>query len=484
MAGGTRLVAGCFMLFGAPFLLAGLFMIGASVRSALGGEPLTEWAVLMLGGVAFAAAGIGIVLLATYGKRKLGEVERQRAEYPDEPWLWDQGWASGTVRSEERATVVFTWIVAVIWNAISAPIFFVLPDELDQGNHLALVGLLFPLVGVGFIVWAVRATSRWRKFGTSELELVTNPAPIGGVLAGTIRTRFDTPPESMKLTLTCTRRVAGRGDDSATETLLWHEASVVPGIAMEREAKGIVVPFSFEIPDDVPPTDQMSPPDTIHWRVRAEAEVTGVDYSSRFEVPVFRTDASLAEASRSHAVSHAVRRGREPAVSFDPRDATVQIAPGPGGGTEFRFGAARAPGAAVGVTAVTAVFLGSAYGIRLLGAPLLFVIVFGFFGMVLLAIAVDLWLTVTVIEIGNGDVRIRNSVLGIGRTKHIDASTVEDVDLRVGMSQNESAAQSARAWYDVVLKLSDGKTVSGGRQIGNRQEADWVVARLKEALGR
>jgi hypothetical protein len=42
-------------------------------------------------------------------------------------------------------------------------IWFFLPAELAKGNRLALIGLIFPFVGVGLLVWAVRATLRWRK---------------------------------------------------------------------------------------------------------------------------------------------------------------------------------------------------------------------------------------------------------------------------------------------------------------------------------
>jgi hypothetical protein len=479
------MASGCLVLFGLPFLIAGIVTIGIGARRGFAGAPLIDWALPVIVGVAFASAGIGLILMARYGKRKLDEVQRLQAEHPDEPWMWDRDWASGRIRSAETATAVSAWIFAIMWNAVSAPVLFFLPDELDKGNWLALIGLLFPLIGVGFIVWAVRATARFRNFGTSELVLASSPAPLGGVLAGTIDTRLDAVPESMKLTLSCVRRVATSGRNNSTnETLLFTDERVIPGGLMLREATGTIIPFSFELPADGVASDRLSSPASVHWRLSAEAEVTGVDYSSRFELPVFRTDAALVEASRVNAVEIAgdTVAAREMALRFDPIDATIRIAQSPGGGTEFRFGAARTPGAALGITIVTAIFLGVAYGISLLGAPLLFATVFGFFGLVLLAITIDLWLTVTVVDIGNGQVRIRNSVLGIGRTKTIDATTIEDVTMKIGMSQNESAVQSAKAWYDVMLMLPNRKKVFAGRHIASKAEAEWVVESMKDAI--
>jgi hypothetical protein len=68
-------------------------------------------------------------------------------------------------------------------------VLLIFPKEFfDKGNKLAVLGLLFPAVGAGLLVWAVRATLRWRKFGSSTFEMTTLPGVIGGPLRGTIHT--------------------------------------------------------------------------------------------------------------------------------------------------------------------------------------------------------------------------------------------------------------------------------------------------------
>ena len=59
---------------------------------------------------------------------------------------------------------------------------------LEQGNRLALIGLLFPVVGAGLLVAAVRATWRERKFGVSVLELFVAPGDLGRVIGRQGRT--------------------------------------------------------------------------------------------------------------------------------------------------------------------------------------------------------------------------------------------------------------------------------------------------------
>ena len=60
--------------------------------------------------------------------------------------------------------------------------------------------LLFPLVGIGLLVWAIRATLRYRRYGISLLELTTLPAPVGHALEGRSgRRRASAPPKDSML---------------------------------------------------------------------------------------------------------------------------------------------------------------------------------------------------------------------------------------------------------------------------------------------
>lgn len=476
----SAVAAGCMALFGLPFFLAGVFLIGWALVRMRSGQALEEWALPGIGGIAFGTAGTGILLAAWYGKRKLGEVTSLQAQHPGQPWLWDAEWAARRVRTSGRGAVVAAWIIAVIWNAVSSPIFFVMPGELEKGNTPILIGLLFPLVGLGLVVWAYRTTARWLKFGVSELELATNPVPIGGTFTGILRTGLGSPPDTMQLRLSCIRRRQGSGDDGATESILWQDEVTLSSDWMRLEAGSTMVPVVFDIPADAVPTDRESSPVSIHWRLHAEAAVAGVDYASRFDIPVFLSPDTL-EESRKGALAAGVRGAMT--LPFDPMLAKVTIAPGPGGGTEFRFGAARSPGAALGVTIMALLFCGVAIVTGYLGAPLLFPIIFGLFGVLLVLFAIDLWLVVTTVEIGHNVLQKRTSIAGFGWTRHIDTADIEELAMKVGMTQQDSATQSSKAWYDIALQLGDGRKVTIGRQIADRREAEWVVAEMRRAAG-
>ena len=51
------------------------------------------------------------------------------------------------------------WGFALFWNAISGITPFIAYREIvENDNYLALVALVFPLVGIGLLVWAIRRT--------------------------------------------------------------------------------------------------------------------------------------------------------------------------------------------------------------------------------------------------------------------------------------------------------------------------------------
>src|SRR5262249_23948299 len=59
-----------------------------------------------------------------------------------------------SVKSDVRGSVIASWIFAIFWNALARPVAIgVVPDLLRKGEWLALIILLFPLVGI-FLLWS------------------------------------------------------------------------------------------------------------------------------------------------------------------------------------------------------------------------------------------------------------------------------------------------------------------------------------------
>ena len=126
------------------------------------------------------------------------------------------------IASADPRTNRTLWLLTIFWNLISLPMLFFVPEEVANGNPLALLGLVFPAVGALLLGHALRATWRRRKFGASLLELAPETAHIGRVLNGFLYARFEMPPDKVRLKVVCMRRSKSESDES--DRLLWEDA--------------------------------------------------------------------------------------------------------------------------------------------------------------------------------------------------------------------------------------------------------------------
>ena len=472
-----------FALFALPFLAGGLWAGVMALRMLA--QPTFDGQKFFLQAIfaiTFCGVGAGLIWWGRYSAGKAGEIAHLKAAHPESPWMWKPEWAGGRIVGSTKATMVFTWVFAIFWNLISAPLLFVIPREvLEKQNYLGLIGLLFPVVGVGLLYWAARATARWKKFGSSVFEMAAVPGVIGGRLSGTIQTNFVTAPQDgCHLKLTSLRRRRGRGKNSSTtEKILWQEEQTISRERLRPAYRGTSIPVDFRIPYECDETNETNYYDQIIWRLEADAEVAGVDYKTQFETPVFKTAESCpAEADEESAAGY----GPAAATPFGPTRSSIEVRPSALGGTEYYFGAARNVGAAVSLTVFLFIWMGAIWLQLYLGAPLFFPIICGLLGAILLLFVIDLWFSSTCVVIESGMVKIKRTTLGIGGTKRIRCSDISDVQIKIGMQQGQTATQSAKAYYDIKIHRKNGKKVSAGRNLRDKSEAEWLAAEMKAKI--
>lgn len=231
---------GCIELFLLPFAGVGVFSAVQVVRMVAEGN-WSQAAFFGLFALTFGGVGIGGLVALARGRRKLAAAEALRARHPDAPWLWRPDWASGVIEDSNRTLARFAWGFAALWNLVSLPAgYFGVRAAREQGNRAGMIALLFPLAGLGLVLWAARISARVRRFGVSRLELETRPAAIGRSLAGTVQAPLSlVPAEGFRVVLSCIRRVTtGSGDDRSTsERILWQEEQRVSG-RPSRTAQG------------------------------------------------------------------------------------------------------------------------------------------------------------------------------------------------------------------------------------------------------
>jgi hypothetical protein len=467
-SGGPAATLGCMVLFLLPFAAVGVFAVVQASLAAQAGR-WGQAGFLTIFALVFGGVGVGGIASLVRSRRRLAEGATREQRHPEAPWLWREDWASGQITDSSRLTMWGSWAFAVLWNLVSLPAAIVaVRAALGQGNRTALVALLFPGVGVGLTVWAVRATLRYRRFGVSRLELATLPAAVGHALEGTVRPPAGLrPPEGFRLVLSCLRReTSGSGRSrSTTERLLWQDERRTMG-------GGAGIPVAFAIPADAVPSDPRAGGDRVLWRLEVTGEVPGVDYAAAFEVPVFHT--AVSDTPRTEAERALDATVLAPADYRQPAGSPIQVST-TRRGTEIYY-PARNPGMAAGLTVFAAIWLGAIALMIAVHAPIFFPIVFGLFGLLLVYLVLDAWLGVTRVTAERGRVTVATGWLTPRREQALRADEISEVAIRIASQAGNTP------YYEVSLVTSTGKRVAAGQGIRDKREAEWLAAMLRTAM--
>lgn len=234
-------------------------------------------------GLVFGGVGFGVIWGA-WRVAPLKEAAReQRGRRTGGEWLANPDWQGEPIRSEARGAMGFAWVFAIFWNVISFPAgYLVLDAFMREGNAFALIGLLFPVVGVGLAAWAVRVSREWWRFGPAPVELDPFPGSIGGHVGGRIRLNTPVDP-SQRFELTLSLIHSRRGSESRSESAKWQRTQYVTANA------GSTIEFRFEVPEGLAESDTDTTGNYHEWRLHALADMAGPDFDRDYVIPVFAT---------------------------------------------------------------------------------------------------------------------------------------------------------------------------------------------------
>ena len=353
---------------------------------------------------------------------------------------------------------------------------FVVPAELHKGNHLALVALVFPLIGVGLLIAAIYRTLRWKKYGAVAFKMKSVPGLIGGVLMGTVQIPAHFQPEAgIALRLCCVRRrVTGSGKSrSVSESVYWEDEKHLGGNLPRTGLEEYDVPVFFKIPADSRETDNEKSDDQIIWRLTSTSKQPGIDFRADFEVPVFKvTDDIMGDMADPTAALQVP-------VADVIRDEHSRIKVTDGaGGREFYFPPARNLVNVVGFTMFSLIWTGFTLATFLMFKSLFFEIVFGLVNVLLVMGCFDMWFRSSRVTINGTSVRATKHWLFIGPTRTFDAGDIAQFEIKAGMTSGQTV------FYNLQLVTRAGKRVTVGTGVPNQLEAGWLAKEMNRALGR
>lgn len=243
---------------------------------------------------AFGGVSVAVVWFGRIKERRNKLTEALRLQHSDRPWMCKTAWAEGRIWPQQHLWGL--WGFSILWNAISAPIVLLaVPEAARLGQYRVLVLLLFPLIGLALLCAAIAATLRHRRYGRSHFDMETLPGVVGGCLRGTLVINGDVISiENVAVSLRCISRVVHRGGskEKMTERILWEDARTLRAGTRTYGQTELRLPVDFQIPYDCLPYDDLNPKDQILWQLTAKADIPGANLDLKFDVPVFRTEAS------------------------------------------------------------------------------------------------------------------------------------------------------------------------------------------------
>ena len=366
------------------------------------------------------------------------------------------------------------------WSLLS------LPDP----SYAWILGLVFLFAGLWLMGQNVYQLLRKRRYGTTTFEMDTFPAALGGPLCGTLHTGVRAsaaPDDGFQVLLSCYRRRVTRdsdGDRSVARTLLWRDEKKIVG-RLAGDKKTLDVPLTFEVPAEGPPSTAAKSENRILWTVEATADVSGIDYATVVEIPVFpvRPDESV---SLNRYTRYEKTFDRDRPVS---RGLTLRRPSG--ADLDVVFGRGRRPGIA---TLLTVLGLGIT---GLGGLVLMEGSLFGGLLLLLLGGVVDwgayyYWTYRSRVTVTRAGIQVEAGTAGRCMIVQFPCSALQEIRLDVAGGAEyvmtvcyavaPSPPDSARA--SETASPTPQVEVVAARLLTNLREAKWIAVQIEEAAAR
>ncbi len=223
------------------------------------------------------------------------EVAAAKADWARQRFAERPDWIEGRILAESERSGGLHMLAAALWIGFAL---------LTVGASLIWGGVAW-LVAAGACGLAAILSGmlvfqllRRRKFGDNVLVLGQAPLRLGQVLEARVLTQLPhtmVPAEGFQVRLRCQRRWEESTDLGPTthptekrlrvETL-WEGEAQAAGVADTSRKGNLNVPVRFAVPGDLPATTLSQLNMGIFWDLRVEAKMPGLDFATRFVIPV------------------------------------------------------------------------------------------------------------------------------------------------------------------------------------------------------
>ncbi len=287
----TAIDGGKSVLFGLPFLLAGIFIAAVGFNYIQARKHAPDWVILICGGMFF-SAGLFLVLHGIRGMIREARGRREAAQFPVQPWRSDFHWHKEGATFSAFNAMLGRLLAAMVWNAILVPFFWI--GLTQRGTWIfAIFAGLFALVGLTFWVRWVQMLGDLLRYGNSFQAFDEFPYFLGG----TRRVRLRAPHhfaaiDTLSLTLRCVQEryvTTGTDNNRSTQVVCYELYKDVTKLDHDRLAnfEDADIPIECQLHADKQPIVLADAPPT-YWEIEARGQAKGADYEAYFLVPVYK----------------------------------------------------------------------------------------------------------------------------------------------------------------------------------------------------
>ena len=387
-------------------------------------------------------------------------------------WHSVGGWKDGRVRSAAKTTIWVSLLFGVAFTGISLPAVLDMPKEFAAGNHLILVVLLFPLVGVSALAYFVYSVFAWRKFGSTELVLDPVPGSIGGDFGGYIDVPISWGKRGeFNIALNCQHtRTTSSGKNRSTSTkVAWQREGIA---TVSPTSNGTRCAFRFSIPEGLNESEEASS-SYYHWLFQIECELPGIDFRRNFSVPVFKSETPQLSSSKAEYTKESSPLDKAPEGTVIISETAEAL--------QFYYPWYRHLWMGFMTMVFGSVFGGIGYFIGTEDAGgMIFFIVFGGVGIFCLLIGLYIvgnTLTTTVTRKGINVVR---NVYGVRFQRNVSKDNIVKLERQI-KSQMQGGSRY-RVFYSIIALTKDDRQIVIADTLEGSRLAEYIEKRILSAL--
>lgn len=276
-----------FLIMGSPILAIGIGWIDypkSSIHAPL-------WVIGLCGGL-FVACGAWLMLHGGKGLHRSWNMSQGKQQLPHSPWLWDYPWQATGITDNTFKESLNSLIALTVFGAFLAP-FNWIAFVSDAGGLFwqILTGLFDVIIILGVGSYLFKNVRQFWTFGNGRVNFQEFPLLLGQKISLTIQ-RLPIDISTVQLTLRCIeeayeirKREGGQKRESVVVCYqIYYDTQTIRGELVNETGD---LRCSWNLPNDKSFTSTPNERPATFWELEVHGERVGVDYHSRFLLPVY-----------------------------------------------------------------------------------------------------------------------------------------------------------------------------------------------------